>query len=61
MPQAKGLLHHIQRRLQTQEDYFGFRNKMANLSSGVNSIQSGESDVEDDQIRFQFFASPDRF
>jgi len=54
-PQVKSFLYDVGRRLLTQEDYFGFRGKFPNLPCSTDSIQGGESDVKQDQIRFQFF------
>ncbi len=43
-------MHHVWRRLLAHEDYFGLRDKFVNLSSALDSIQRGESDVEENQI-----------
>src|SRR6476660_2044718 len=44
-PRTKSFLHYCGRSFLTQEDYFGFRGKLANLSSGLDCIYGGEPDV----------------
>ena len=58
--EAKGFLHHLSRRFLSQEDDFRFREKFANLSSGFDSVQTWESDVQQNQIRLQFLDLPQR-
>ena len=54
--QAKGCLHQLWGRFLRHEDYLGFRCEFANLSSGFDSIQRWESDIEENQVRLQFFS-----
>lgn len=54
-PQVKSFLDDVGRGFLTQEDYLGFRGKFPNLPCGSDSIQGGESDVKQYQIRLQFF------
>ena len=54
-PQVKSFLYDVGRGFLTHEDYFGFRGKFPNLPCGSDSIQGGESDVKQYQIRLQFF------
>ena len=37
------------------EDYFGVREEFANFSQGLQSVQPGKSDVEQDQVRVECF------
>jgi len=60
-PQAKSFLYNVGGRLLTQEDDFGFRGKFPNLPRGLDSIQGGESDVKQYQIRLQFCRLLNRF
>lgn len=59
--QAKGFLHHLSRRFLSQEEDFRFRTTFANFSSGFDSVQTGESDVQQNQIRLQFHRLLNRF
>jgi hypothetical protein len=45
----------------THEEYFGIGSDLANVSSGSNSIQLGESDVQQNQIRLQIVRFQNRF
>jgi len=54
-PQTESFLYDLSRRFLSYEDYFGFRIKFAKLSSGLDPIHFRESDVQQNQVRFQFF------
>ncbi len=58
---AKSFLHYVGRSLLSRKDYLGFRSNAADLSSGFDSVQRWESDVQENQIRLQFFRKPNRF
>lgn len=45
----------------SHEDDFRFRDKFANLFGHVDSIHTWKSDVQQNQIRLEFFGLPDRF
>ena len=54
-------MHDISGRFLAQEKYFGFGRKLADSSSGFDSIQRRKSYVEHDQVRLQFFRFLNRF
>jgi len=57
--QFESFFDHIRRRFLGDENYFRMGNKLAYLSSCFNPIQSGEADIEQDQIRVEFFSFAD--
>ncbi len=59
--QTKGFLHYVRGRFLTHEDYFRFWGEFANLSSGLDTVQCVESDVEENQIRFKLYRLLNRF
>jgi len=59
--QANGQLHHVRRRFLSQEDDFSFRDKLADLSSCFDSVQTWEANVQHNQIRSQFYCFLNRF
>jgi len=59
--QAESFSHHIGRRFLTQEYYVGFRGQLANSPSGFDSVQFWQTDIEQYQIRSQFFSLSNRF
>jgi hypothetical protein len=52
--QAESFLHYQRRRFLAHEENPGVGGEFANETSGVESIHSGESDVEENQVRVQF-------
>jgi len=55
-PQAERLLHYILGGFLGQKNYFGAWNDLADLPASLNSIQSGETDVEQNQIRLKLLS-----
>jgi hypothetical protein len=53
--QAERLLHYILGGFLGQKNYFGAWNDLADLPASLNSIQTGETDVEQNQIGVKFF------
>ena len=53
--QTESFFHHIGGGFLSHKDYFGFRRESANFPGGLESIQTGEPDVQQDQVRMQFF------
>jgi hypothetical protein len=48
-------LHYILGGFLGQKNYFGAWNDLADLPASLNSIQTGETDVEQNQIGVKFF------
>jgi hypothetical protein len=44
-------MYYVVRGFLSQENYFGVGNELANLPTRLNSIQTGETDIEQNQIR----------
>jgi len=59
--QAKGFLDHLSRRFLSQEEDFRFQTTFANFSGGFDSVQTWESDVQQNQIRLQLHRLLNRF
>jgi hypothetical protein len=60
-PQAESFLRYVDGRPLTHEEYFALRARLPDLSSHFYSIEGGKTDVEHNQVRFQFFGFMDRF
>lgn len=54
-------LHDFDGTVLTDEKYFGIRREFANLPACFHSIQDGETDVEENQIRLELLRQLDRF
>src|ERR1700722_13382112 len=59
--QAKKLLRHSGIGFLTQDKYFGVWDEFADSSSRFDSIQFGKTDIEQNQVRFQFLRFLDGF
>ena len=57
---AESVLHYLGRKLLTQKKYFGVGCQLADSSSGFDSIKFGKTDVEQNQVRLQFFCFVNR-
>jgi transposase len=49
------ILRHIGRRFLTHEEYFGFGGEPSDSSSGFDSVQTWESNIQQNQVGLQFF------